>query len=299
MSATIAILGTGDMGSGVGRDLAARGFRVVTALSGRGAASRLRAEAAGIADAGTLADAVAACDMLLSILPPAAAPGFAAEVAAAMRATGKRPVFVDCNAVAPVTMRALAGTIAAAGAAIADVGIVGPPPGRGDAPRFYASGPAAALEAVATLAGPNLLVRALGPEIGRASALKMTYAAITKGTTALHAAALLVALREGLLGELGTELSESRPMAWQEMTRAIPRLGTVADRWAGEMTEIAATFDAAGLTPLLHRGAHDVFALLADSALAAEPAGGRDSARSLEETLAAFSDAVDAGVTTA
>ncbi|MGE0255895.1 MAG: DUF1932 domain-containing protein [Alphaproteobacteria bacterium] len=293
MSATIAIVGTGDMGSGVGRDLVARGFRVVTALAGRGEASRRRAADAGIADAGMLADAVAGCDMLLSILPPAAAPAFAGEVAAAMRATGKRPVFVDCNAISPANMRAVGAAVAAAGAAVADVGIVGAPPGRGDATRFYASGPRAALDAVAALAGPDLLVRTLGPEIGRASALKMAYAAITKGTTALHAAALLVARREGLFDELATELSESRSVVWQEMGRSVPRLGTVADRWAGEMTEIAATFAAAGLTPLLHEGAHDVFALLARSALAAEPGGGRGSARTLDETLAAFCEVLD------
>jgi len=296
VSATIAIIGTDDMGSGVGRDLAARSFRVVTALSGRGAASRRRAEAAGIADVGTLADAIAACEMLLSILPPAAAPGFAADVAAAMRATGQRPVFVDCNAVAPATMRALAIAVAATGAAVADVGIVGAPPGRGDAPRFYVSGSDVAVAAVAALAGPNLKVRLTGPEIGQASALKMAYAAITKGTTALHIAALLVARRNGLLGELGVELAASRAVAWQEMGRAIPRLGTVAERWAGEMTEIAATFADARLTSLLHEGAHDMFALIAASALVAEPGGGRNSTRTLEETLAAASDAVDAAM---
>ena len=198
---TVAIQSPGDMGSGVGRELIARGFRVLTCLAGRSERSRRLAEGAGLELADSLDTLVESAELVLSILPPAAAERFADEAADALRRTGARPAFADCNAIAPTTARRVAARIAGAGtgAAFIDAGIIGAPPGKSGLPtRFYCSGPnTSALEA---LDGPNLSVRRLGDDVGRASAMKMVYAATTKGTFTLHAAALTAARVYGLSG---------------------------------------------------------------------------------------------------
>ena len=112
----IAILMPGDMGHGVGRALRQHRHDVMTCLAGRSARTRSLAEAAGIRDTGSLEALVAETDLILSILPPDAAVAQAGAVAAAMTATGARPVYVDCNAVSPMTVREVGATIAAAGA---------------------------------------------------------------------------------------------------------------------------------------------------------------------------------------
>src|SRR5512143_272874 len=109
---TIAVVGTGDMGSAVGGALLRAGYRVVTAGAGRGSASR------------ALAEAVRAASLVLSIVPPAAAAAFAADFVRAVKATGARPAFADCNAVAPATVREIGAIVAPSGVEFVDVGIV-------------------------------------------------------------------------------------------------------------------------------------------------------------------------------
>src|SRR5882672_11301698 len=162
---TIAVAGTGDMGSAVGGALVRAGYRVVTAGQGRSAASRALAEKAGIEDLGSLAAVVRAAALVLSIVPPAAARGFATEIARAVNETGARPTFADCNAVAPATVREVAAIIAPTGAPFVDVGIVGRGPGPGgERTRFYVSG--AARSAVLELKVPEMELIDLGQEIG-------------------------------------------------------------------------------------------------------------------------------------
>src|SRR5688500_6663644 len=142
---TVAVVGTGDMGSAVGGALVRAGYRVVTAGEGRSASSRRLAAEAGIEDVGSLEAAVSAARLVLSIVPPAAATTFAADVVGAMRVTGARPVFADCNAVAPQTVLAIERALAPTGAPFADVGIVGRGPAVGrERTRFYVSGSARA-----------------------------------------------------------------------------------------------------------------------------------------------------------
>src|SRR5215471_2683409 len=191
---TVAVLGTGDMGSAVGAAFVRADLRVVTDLSGRGAHSRALAARAAIVDLGSLAAVVASAELVLSIVPPAAASACATDVAAALRATDARPAFADCNAVSPATVGAIARLIEPTGAAFIDCGIVGraPRPG-GERTRFYVSG--AARRALLDLPVDAVELIDLGEQIGAASALKMTYAALNKGTDALHATVLLAALR--------------------------------------------------------------------------------------------------------
>ena len=289
---TIAVIGTGDMGSGVGRVLVESGSRVITDLSGRSAHSVELAHAAGMEDTGSLEAAVAQADLILSILPPARATEFAERTAEAVGATGAKPLFVDCNAIAPQTVRALAPILVSAGADFLDVGIVGPAPRAENPPtRFFASG-----EHVARLADvsvPEIRVIDMGPEIGRASALKATYAGLNKGTQALHATVLLAAERLGVRTELMRELGESQPQAEARMQRQVPHLAATAERFSGEMLEIASTYESVGVTGKMHEGAAWLFELLADTPLAAETRATLDRSRSLDEAVTVFSRALD------
>jgi 3-hydroxyisobutyrate dehydrogenase-like beta-hydroxyacid dehydrogenase len=251
---TIAVVGTGDMGSAVGGALVRAGYRVVTAGEGRSGASRALAERSGIEDLGSLAAVVRSAALVLSIVPPAAARGFAAETALAIRETGARPTFVDCNAVAPDTVREVEAIVAPTGAPFVDVGIVGRGPGPGgERTRFYVSG--GPRRAVLDLAMPELELIDLGADVGTASALKMAYSSLNKGTDALLTAVLLAAERLGVRPALMRELAGSQVEALTRMRARVPFLGATAARFAPEMAEIAATYESVGVTPAFHRGA--------------------------------------------
>ncbi len=283
---TIALLGTGDMGHAVGRELGRHGHDVVTCLAGRSARTRRLAAAAGIADVGDLEALMGAADLVLSILPPAQALEAAAAAAAAMARCGAAPPYVDCNAVSPARAREVGDAVARAGAPFIDAGVIGRAPGKGDVPRFYVSGPdTGPMEA---LDGKGIAVKALGPEVGRASGLKMCYAALTKGTFTLHTAVLVAAEALGLSSELGAELRFSQREAYARMEAMVPWLPADAARWIGEMEEIAATFAAAGVTPGFHEGAAEIFRLLAETPFAAETRETLDAGRTLEDAVRVY-----------
>jgi 3-hydroxyisobutyrate dehydrogenase-like beta-hydroxyacid dehydrogenase len=255
-------MSAGDMGAGIGARLHAHGLRVVTCLEGRSDLTHLRAKEAGMVDAGSLDELVASCDLLLSVLVPAEAVGLAEAVAGAMQRTGARPVYADCNAIAPQTVVSIAGLITAAGAVFVDAGIIGSPPSAGSAGgRFHCSGPNT--HAFEALAGHGLRISVTGPEVGQASGLKMLYAATTKGTAALWTqimvASRALGLEEQLTQELGGNIAESGSIT------SMPRR---ARRWIGEMEEIAATFGALGLTPQIFEGAADIYRLVGETKLA-------------------------------
>ena len=133
------------MGGAVGGAFAENGFTVITTLDGRSGPTCERALASGFQDGGSLADVVAAADILLSIVPPEYALAQAKATAAAMTETGKIPPYADCNAVAPETAVRIGQIIADAGADCIDGGIIGSPPGGNSRPtRFFVSGPGAA-----------------------------------------------------------------------------------------------------------------------------------------------------------
>lgn len=288
---TVAVIGTGDMGSAVGGVLVRAGYRVVTAGAGRSALSRKLAADAAIEDLGTLDAAVRAAQLVLSIVPPAAAQGFAAQAARAMRSAGVAPVFADCNAVAPATVAAIARTVEPAGAPFADVGIVGRAPGKGERTRFYVSG--AARAAVLDLAVDDLELVDLGADVGTASALKMAYSALNKGTDALLTAVLLAAERLGVRAALMRELEGSQAEALQRMRTRVPFLGSTAKRFAPEMAEIARTYESVGVTPQFHRGAEWLYDLIATTPFAAETRATQPKQRSLDEALAVLTAALE------
>ncbi len=282
----IAILMPGDMGHGVGAALSGAGHTVLTCLAGRSEATRALAARAGMQDTQTLPGLVERADIILSILPPTAAVGLAKEIAAAMQQTGKTPVYVDCNAISPATARAAGDAISAAGATFIDAGIIGLAPGKGGGTRFYVSG--ADVSAMLALDGKGFQVISLGDEVGRASAMKMVYAALTKGTWTLQTAVMLAAEKLGLTEELTAEFAFSQKPALDAMRARIPRLPADSGRWIGEMEEIAATFADAGVTSGFHDGAADIFRVLAQTPFAAETRETIDASRTMEDALKVY-----------
>lgn len=230
----IAVIAAGDMGSGIGRRLSESGCKVLTSLAGRSAASRGRASQAGMADASD-AD-IASADMILSIVPPGDALALAERLAFALKAAAKPALYVDCNAVSPQTVGAIAAVIEAAGAPFADAGIIGGPPGPGYTPAIYASGTQAQL--FATLNSHGLDIRAMDGPVGQASALKMCYAGLTKGLHAVGVAVIRGAIEAGVDETFLVELAESQPQLLAYFTQRTPRIFGKAYRWVAEMREI-------------------------------------------------------------
>lgn len=283
-SNTIAILSPGDMGHNVGKALKKEGLRIVTSLAGRSERTRVLAGAAGFEDLGSVNAVAVESEFILSIMPPDKALDAAREVAAAIKATGATPHYADCNAISPGTSKKIGDVILSAGARYTDAGIIGPGPGTREKPtHFYVSGPDAA--ALDVLRGPHIDVLNVGVEIGRASAVKMCYAAVTKGTWTLYTAALTAAEALGVTDELHGEFQFSRPAQYQEMERMVPRMPLDAGRWIGEMHEIAATLGGAGVTPNFHKGAADIFELLAKTPIARETRETVDKNRTLRQAL--------------
>jgi len=289
---TIGVMSPGDMGHAVGRALGQSGYRVITALAGRSDLSRELAARGGLEDVGTIEALVSEADLVLSIMPPSAATAFATTAAEAMRSAGAAPLYADCNAIAPATSRNIGDIIGAAGAAYVDGGIIGPPPGRAAPPRLYVSGPET--DQLVPLSGAELNIVSLGDEVGRASALKMCYAALTKGSMTLDTAVLLAGTQLGVYDELKAELSGSQQAAFKRMENRVPWLATDSGRWIGEMDEIATTFDGAGLPPGFHQAAADIFRLLAATPLAEETRETADRDRNLDEAIRLFAKAISA-----
>jgi 3-hydroxyisobutyrate dehydrogenase-like beta-hydroxyacid dehydrogenase len=188
---------------------------------------------------------------------------------------------VDCNAISPGTMKAVAEVITAAGSRCLDAGIIGSPPTRPGVTRFYASGPG--VEDFIELANCGLDIRSLGVEIGLASALKMCYAALTKGSTAIATALLVTAHTFGVYQALLAEWQISQPDRYHTHTidRQLPVMPTKAGRWISEMEEIAKTFGDLGLPSKIHQGVADVYRFVGTSSLAEETPENRDRNRTL------------------
>jgi L-threonate 2-dehydrogenase len=231
----VAIVAQGTMGTGLARRLVEHGVEVFTTLAGRSSASQSRAAAAGMT-AVPLARLTEA-DFLLSILPPATALPFAMDLAPLLRSAARKPLFVDCNAVSPATLRSIADVVNGAGAGFVDVGIIGLPPKPGySGPHLYAAGESAAQ--LSCLCDYGLDVRVLDGPIGTASALKMSYAGITKGITAVATTMVLAATRAGLARALERELAESEPALLASLARRLPDMVPKAYRWVAEMQQI-------------------------------------------------------------
>jgi 3-hydroxyisobutyrate dehydrogenase-like beta-hydroxyacid dehydrogenase len=257
-SQAIGVLHPGEMGVTVGASARAGGARVLWVSEGRSAQTRERAAAAGLEDAKTLASLCAASGVILSVCPPHSAVDLALHVAA----QGFSGVYVDGNAVSPGTAREIGRIIERGGATFVDGGIIGPPARARGTTRLYLSGEQAGrivrlfsqgpLEAIALDGGP-----------GAASALKMAYAAYTKGTAALLVSIRALAIRAGVDQALLDEWALSQPQLGARSERAAGETARKAWRFTGEMAEIAAAFDDAGLPDGFFRAAAEIYESLA------------------------------------
>jgi 3-hydroxyisobutyrate dehydrogenase-like beta-hydroxyacid dehydrogenase len=237
MGMTVAVISAGAMGAAVGARLHEHGLTVITPLTGRSPETIARARAAGMREAQD--QELAQADLIVSIV----APNHALEVARSVRAlceeSGRTPIYVEANATSPALCRTIAGIIQPAGGGFVDGCIIGGPPVAGSpGPTGYLSGEAAAAGAVLTQGG--LRVRTLEGGVGAASALKMSYAGLSKGLTALGACMLLAAERAGVGEALRNELSESQAPILRRLGAAVPDMLPKARRWVPEMLEIQA-----------------------------------------------------------
>jgi 3-hydroxyisobutyrate dehydrogenase-like beta-hydroxyacid dehydrogenase len=230
---TVAVIGAGAMGAGVGRRLGEHGCTVLTLLDGRTEATRERAAASGMRES-TLEE-VATASVVLSIVPPAAA---AAVVDLLLPVLADGPLFCDANAVGPDTTRHLADLVTGAGGRFVDGAIIGGPPAAGYAgPRVYVAGELAG--EVARLRARGLDVRVLDGPVGAASALKMCYGGLNKGVIGLATAVLLAAERHGVADDLVAEMEDSMGWLLDRLPTAVPGMYPKAYRWDTEMHEIA------------------------------------------------------------
>jgi 3-hydroxyisobutyrate dehydrogenase-like beta-hydroxyacid dehydrogenase len=274
----VGLMTPGDMGQAVAMQIKAQGFTVCTALDERSERSRALAREAGLTDLGTVARLVVDCDVVLSVMNPGAALDFACEAANALRASERQTLIVDCNAIAPDTVHEIASVIERAGGRFLDAGIIGPPP-RGKAKtNLYVSGPGAAdLE---QLAGPQLVVNVISERIADASALKMCYGALNKGTQGLWLEVLIAAKRLGVDGLLDQQLRQSHQAdLYNWALGQFPIMPPKAYRWVPEMLEISTTLAAAGITSKVFEGTAEIYSFVAGTALGQETPENRDKAR--------------------
>ncbi|MBD2165975.1 DUF1932 domain-containing protein [Calothrix membranacea FACHB-236] len=264
---TVGILSPGDMGQAMSDDKPLRvyasvlnrnGLKTIAALDERsdvydGLRLRTRqlAAAANVQDVGSIKQLVIESDVVLSVLVPAAATEAAAQVAEVIGNVGKSILYVDANAISPQKVKNIAQLIESKGGQFVDASIIGPPPRVPNRTRIYASGKQAV--ELQQLRDYGLDIRVIGDEIGKASGLKMSYAALTKGLTAIGTELLIAAHRLNLDQELWDEVTTSQPELAKILTRSLPSMTPKAHRWIGEMEEIADTFEALELTELIFR----------------------------------------------
>ena len=255
---TIGLLHPGEMGSMVGAAARANGLRVLWASEGRSAPTRERAAAAGLEDAKSIGLLIAASQVIVSVCPPHAAADLAREVAG----RGFAGIYLDANAISPETAREICGIIERGGATFLDGGIIGPPPRVSGSTRLYLSGARAGVIASLFARGPlEAIVIDGGP--GAASALKMAYAAYTKGTAALLMAIRALAAQAGVDDALLREWERSQPQLAAQAERAVRSNTPKAWRFVGEMEEMAATFERSGLPGGFAQAAAEIYRRLA------------------------------------
>jgi 3-hydroxyisobutyrate dehydrogenase-like beta-hydroxyacid dehydrogenase len=265
----VGVVSPGDMGQAIAGRLKEAGLNVYTALDGRSERTKALAAAAGLKDCGSMDQLVSTCELVISVINPGESLNVARQVAAAMKKTGRKIAFADLNAVSPQTARDADRMIRDAGGMFIDGGIIGPPPRTDkDKPRIYVSGPDAYL--MEQINHPNLLIRVMSERIGDASGVKMCYAAMTKGTTALAVELLVAARKLGVEQALEKELRESRNDVFDWQMKNIATMPPKAYRWVPEMQEIAKTFGELGMTRRIFEGATDIYGMVAATPLGKE-----------------------------
>jgi len=253
----VGLLHPGEMGAALGAALVGVGHEVGWASEGRSRASRQRAALAGLTDRGSVAGLVGDADLVVAVCPPAAAERLADLVASC----GYRGVYLEANAVSPATTLRCAALVAAAGGRFVDGGIVGPPPQSTGTTRLYLSGPGA-LEISEAWSTPLVETVVMSESVGDASALKLAYAAWTKGSAALLLTVRAVAAATGVEAWLLDEWATSQPGLEVRSASAAASALSKGWRWGPEMGQVADLVEAVGLPGGFHRAAAETFARL-------------------------------------
>ena len=280
---TVAILSPGDMGHAVGQRLRENELDVITCLVGRSNRTRALASKAGIRDVPNLEALVEEADLVMSMTVSAAVPGLCSQVAEALKATGASALFAECNAIAPNLVRELEPLITDAGGKFVDVSIIGGPPRPGYSPHFYASGEHA--PQFAQLNDFGLEVLDLNGGVGKASGIKMCYAAMTKGSWALYSQLLMAAELMDLTEPLLAEFHSGQQAVLQRMESTLPTVPPRSRRWVSEMEEIRDTFASLGMTPNLFEGVAEMYRFIGSTPLGEEFPESRDRDRTFTETI--------------
>ncbi|KUI66737.1 2-hydroxy-3-oxopropionate reductase [Cytospora mali] len=319
--ATVGILSIGDMGMGIAKLLVAKGFSVATNCQGRSKDTRARVEAAQVADLSSDAELVRKCDVVLSIVPPRDAQATAQRIVDAMQLVTKaRPplYFADLNAVAPSTVKAIAKTIEAARVPVVliDGSVLGGPPhpvdgaggpsttttptaavGDWNLPSIPTSGPVkiADIPGYGAALAKALNVKHISEEVGASSGLKMCFASLFKGYSAIAVQSFTTAQRMGVLGPMREAIQEMLPDRVKQTENALVGMPPKAYRWVGEMEEIARTHaEEGGFEDVLFRGAAGVFKAVAeDTVLGEEKVGQRKRGRTAEDVAAAMVEGLE------
>ena len=254
----LGILHPGNMGISVAASAQKSGCPVYWASAGRSEQTRQRAERFTLQDAGTMANLCATCAVVVSVCPPHAAEDVAEQVAAC----GFSGLYLDANAISPQRTVRIGETLTAAGASFVDGGIVGGPAWEPGQTWLYLAGERAA-EVAACFDGGPLEVEVLSDEVGQASALKMCYAAWTKGSTALLCAIVTAADQLGVWPALQRQWERDWPGFPEQTVGRVRRVTAKAWRFAGEMDEISATLQAASGHGGFHAAAGELYRRLA------------------------------------
>lgn len=247
---TVGILHPGSMGAAVAACAATNAAAVLWCETGRSTASAARATQFGLTPVAELAELLDRSDIVISLCPPAAAEDLARDVAG-HRFAG---VYVEANAINPERTTRIAGLLEPA-ATVVDGGVVGSPPVRGKTPTLYLSGPADATARIEALfAGTDVQTTTLGTEIGKASALKLSYASFQKTSRVLVALAVGMAREHGVDQEL-IEVASKRTDSYLSEPQYVAKTAARAWRWGPELEEAADALAAAGLPPEMLRAA--------------------------------------------
>ncbi|MFF7727685.1 DUF1932 domain-containing protein [Streptomyces sp. NPDC008001] len=230
---TLGILHPGSMGVAVAAQAKAGGAEVLWSPAGRSAATKARAANAGFTPASSLSELVQRSDVILSLCPPANAE----EVAASVAAEAFSGIYVDANAVSPATMAMISAILRRTNAQLVDGSIVGSPPSTAKTTRFYLSGADAAVQAVAQLfEGTAVHAYVLAGDIGKASALKLSYSTFQKTSRVLAAVSYALAHDWGVEEDL-LDIARGRTASYLAEIDYFPKVAARAWRWAPEMRE--------------------------------------------------------------
>ena len=258
----IGLLSIGEMGFHWAKLLKGQGVEVLTYDKDRGEVSRKRGENAGVKSLPSMARLVDDAELIVSIVVPSAAKRVAAKVAKAVAKSGRKELlYLDANAISPMTADAIAAVLKPAGVNFVDGCIIGSAARMGKGTIVYVSGPEA--QRLQALEAFGIPIRVLGPNTSQASAFKVVYAGLTKGLQGLFVELFMGARRFGLLNEVRAQYEESFPGLLDKISTSIVGLRIHAARRAEEMDELKRTFNHHGMKSFMAPAAQKVLEAIA------------------------------------